>query len=663
MTSNVKYNMSTNARGAIADGDGMIKTDDDDDEIYSIIANASRRTPTAGELNSHDTNLKKEWSKNCDRALQSSHTTAKVKEFLRHLGRKIPKKFRKQSASFLPSMKTVSEYKEIAEDEDDSNTVVSERSCRNDLGTGRSMLVKQRAQVVGRPSGALGRWELSETDPPDSKSCRTLLRGDKSLIFDDVSVGGMSDISEDASHFPSYSSFIRHAPMYIDPTTQCIEEDEEQSEGDSEEQSMSSSYFDEILEGAYDFRKLSPLNDVVESPREYNPLETKVDTSHLSVGVRERRRSFSDSEIDFERRGDVKKVESPINELFPLTPNSNLSNEERFQYVLDRVTLSSQYQAWSASPQNSGFFDKKLERESSQNCFFNGSSRPAAINSWPFPRTRCYSEPLLDQIAISDGLQDPGDEGFIGKAEIENSDAAGIETWSSKSPLRGKHNPSLDVQRRPSLPIFKREEQKDVPQFIARRNTITDSQSERRNIEILWDPRSSNHFDGEASASVQAKSTEDGHEISDCTEAKIRAGSGFVSVPTKEEENDNGTVHPRPSSSSVLATLSASNNCATEALVVKEERMPLHDCPVQNPSPRTLNAATMIAAALRPGPSQSSPALPAQSPSFVPKNDVDEYYWGNMNTDEKVEDRENNKEEELKDLCSWSSSDSFDDVF
>ena len=80
-------------------------------------------------------------------------------------------------------------------------------------------------------------------------------------------------------------------------------------------------------------------------------------------------------------------------------------------------------------------------------------------------------------------------------------------------------------------------------------------------------------------------------------------------------------------------------------------RKPFVQHTVRNPSPRTLNAASMIAAALRPAPSKQLPALPTRSPSAAARQS-DQYYWGS------TEDREI----ELKDLCSWSSE-SFDDLF
>mmetsp|Transcript_12493 Transcript_12493/g.29280 ORF Transcript_12493/g.29280 Transcript_12493/m.29280 type:complete len:720 (+) Transcript_12493:224-2383(+) len=713
-------NFSTFARGVISDGDAVKKTEDDEDEDYSTMGNAtySRHTLSVEEINSHNTESIQECAKNDDNRKQSTHKV--VKALLKKI---IPRKIRKQSALFLTSMIPASEYQEMTESEGDSNTIISERSTRKDLGTGRSMLVKQNAQVVSRPSGARGRWEMSEASPSDAKSYIQLIR-ERSLILDESSVGGMSDMTEDTSFYTS-SSF-RRTPMYIDPIIQRIEEEEE-------EKSLSDSHSsgEESNERAYDFRKLSPLNDIADSPREsnfsisiYNPRETN--QSSLSVEIRERRRSFSDSEIDFERRPDIGTEDSPMNDLFPLTPNSNLSNEERFQYVLDHVKLSSQTRTLSSPLQKSGSFDRGYEREIKQNHFFPGSCRPSEMNAWPFPRTRGYSGSLLDQIPSNDRLGGPGDTDLTGKTETKNfiltetgtETKTETETWSSNSQLNTRNSTSLDLQRRTALRLSQSDEQKEVPEFISRRHTITGhrqvqipldvkldetgtwssssllntrrrasldlhrrsslplSQSSEQNgavnfistkrsirrcnqTEILWDP-------DETSATVPVKATDDSTECLTSAETQsqahrpvsVDAAAALTSIPPKTVDDE--TLHPRPPTSSVLATSPASNNCSAGAYISKENRMPLHDCPIQDPSPRTLNAATMIAAALRPGPVQSRPTLPAQSPSVALQKDVDEYYWGS--NDGEAEGGENDREAELKNLCSWTSSDSIDDV-
>ena len=72
------------------------------------------------------------------------------------------------------------EYQEIVEDEFlaqlDDTSVQSLRSTRRNVATGRSLLVRQKAQVIGRPSMAKADWDIGSVSSSDSGSSRSYRR-------------------------------------------------------------------------------------------------------------------------------------------------------------------------------------------------------------------------------------------------------------------------------------------------------------------------------------------------------------------------------------------------------------------------------------------------------------------------------------------------------
>jgi hypothetical protein len=137
--------------------------------------------------------------------------------------------------------KVLKEYQEIIEEEDspktdlDSATVHSIRSTRFNVATGRSMLVRQNAQVIGRPSMAQTDWDVGSSFSSDSGSTRSR----RSLSCDIVrSNSGISDISHltTDSFRSKRSDFSPSRAMYVSGPgtllgdTQSEESDDEQDE-------------------------------------------------------------------------------------------------------------------------------------------------------------------------------------------------------------------------------------------------------------------------------------------------------------------------------------------------------------------------------------------------------------------------------------------------
>ena len=130
---------------------------------------------------------------------RSSNKAISVMNIFRQLRQKrrlLPLKLRQQPV-FRSSMNAVSEYQEIVEDEgeqeeelappNDSMRLFSQRSSRNNIGTGRSMLVRQNAQVFSRPSTTKTKRDISASFSSDSPSLRNALQRQSSLTLDDFS--------------------------------------------------------------------------------------------------------------------------------------------------------------------------------------------------------------------------------------------------------------------------------------------------------------------------------------------------------------------------------------------------------------------------------------------------------------------------------------------
>jgi hypothetical protein len=694
--------ISSPAHDAIVDGDDLRITgsDEEDEENFSVVANASCHTrsfmvgiPDKTKLTKNhavDDNIQDSEKG----GMQLSKRSLKVRKMLRQLrqSRRLLLKFRQKLFLFRSSTNTVAEYEEISENEFgleeeenyalDSETIVSLRSSRNNVRTGKSMLVRQNVQVLSQPSTSDSNWEISQSHVSDPKGYRNLMLRGKSLILDDCSIGGMSDITEDASSFHGFPKMdhlsFRRTPMFVNANTYCINEDEDEDESDSEEIDSRSS--DGTIERAYDFRKLSPLNDGVESTaEETSSLQSPVANDHqvtrLNVYDLMRRRVYSDSDVDSEAHRDVLNTNSQVSNLSHLSLNSNLKNQKQLQNS-DGMSSSSSYH-------DNKSIGKSFREWTPQSRGSNTSSHVATYASWPFPRTRTYSDSYIDQTPINNELQGHPIDNRSNDMEIQNCSPLDTNIGSSTNHHSKVHNGLfLDAplrtqsSRRQSLPMFERHGQNNSKTLRSR--TYSDSRVHETSVkeDILWDPRNTSLLDAETIMASSTRYPEGAFRIFEFDQSPIASEANRRGPQVHHDEQpspstktiDKGIIHPRPATSSVLSTLSHTKNHVADMFVSAKNRKSSPQPSVRNnPSPRTINAASMIAAALRPAPAKRLPTLPTQSPSAAAAQQSDQYYWGsrdvecsNNNSDKNGRDEDRGME--LKNLCSWSSE-SFDDIF
>jgi len=130
-------------------------------------------------------------------------TSKKSLKVVKSLRRLVPGRFRQQQQPvvFRSSMSTT-QYQEMVEDEHehdeeheekeshsgDSMTYISRRSTRNNVRTGRTMLVRQKAKVFSSPStAAQAKCEISSSFSFESTDYRNILQRQRSLTLDNSS--------------------------------------------------------------------------------------------------------------------------------------------------------------------------------------------------------------------------------------------------------------------------------------------------------------------------------------------------------------------------------------------------------------------------------------------------------------------------------------------
>jgi hypothetical protein len=644
--------ISSPAHDAIEDGDDLHITDsyEGDEENSSVIANASCHTRSLvveifdkPKVTKKDDTVDGNINDGERGGMQFSKKSQKVMNILRQQSRRLlPLNLRHKAYLFRSSTNTVAEYEEMLENDfgleeeenyaHDFETIASLRSSRKNVRTGESMLIRQKAQVVSRPSTAHSNWEVSKS--PDPKNYRSSMLRGKSLILDDSSIGGMSDITEDTSAFYGYQNMVpsslKRTPMFINTNTYCIDEDEDESESDCDENDRKSSP-DGTVESAYDFREVIPLNDSIESTSEVSsrpksPVASVKQVKVLAIYDHMRRRVYSDSQIDTEGHNDVVDSNSQVSNSPNSNGNSDLEEEEQLQKTDLKASSGSYY------------VDKLLRKrfENPQSSKLTPSNDAAAHASWPFPRTRTYSDSYIDQ------MSSPSDEHRSGMI--------------ADSPLR------VQPFRRQSLPLFERDEQQNGE--VSRPRTYSDSVVNEKSAhgDMPWNPRNSSLLDVEFDFDELAFAPR-------VQQPQLEVVHSNISSPSTKSTDSSGIINPPPATSSVLASLSHTNIEVAHRFVAKDNRKTLQQPLVQKPSPRTLNAASKIAAALRPNPTKQLPTLPTKSPSAAATRS-DQYYWGSTDVQSYISsssssgssDQDENQDMELKNLCSWSSE-SFEDLF
>jgi len=694
--------ISSPAHYAIVDGDDLHITGsfEESEENSSTVANVSCHTRSFAIGNSNKAKVTTNHSVDISRDdniqdgqkgdKQFPKKSKKFMKILRKLGQSrrlllLSSKFRQKSSLFRSSTNTVPDYEEIIENEfghkeqynsvNDSETILSLRSSRNNVRTGKSMLVRQKAQVISRPSTAHSNWEISQSHSSDSKSYRNLMLRGKSLVLDDSSIGGMSDMTEDTSSFYGFSNkahlSFRRTPMFVNADTYCIDEDEDEdgSENDSEEKDSSPSS-DGTIERAYDFRELSPLYDDVESTAEdcfglQSPVVNEKQVTRLPLCDGIRKRVYSDSDIHSDHHHDILNTDSHLRSFSPSNQDSNFKDQKQSRDDLDQRNSRSDKrsdQRFSSSPCHG---EEYIENNSS-----TPSRHVTAYDSWPFPRTRTYSDSYVDQIPINKEFQSPSKKHPNEEMGIQNCSALDTEAGSSINHSRVHNELFLDISfktqssRRQSLPLFESNEQNNRQSLRSR--TYSDSVVHEKSVQedIIWDPQKNSLEVVDTTTALSTKCMEGAFPTFQFGESPIASQARrFCPHPLHNEWSspstktiDDEITHSRADTSSVLATLSCTNNHVADMFAATENRMPLQQPSVRNTSP----------AALRPAPAKRLPALPTQSPSAAAQQS-DRYYWGsskyvecpnNINKNDRDEDREI----ELTNLSSWSSE-SFDDIF
>ena len=478
--------ISSPAHGAIVDGDDLFIVTgsfDGDEENYSVVANPSCRTrsvafgftPSDLAKSGMDQKLADSGTKGNLQYIQGS---LKVKKMLRRV-RKLPLTIRQKSFLFKSSTNTVAEYEEMDENgcgleeaeekymtqQSDAQTIVSLRSSRNNVRTGMSMLVRQTALVMNRPSKAYFNKEIqspskSPKSNSDPKGYRSMMLRDKSLILDDCSIGGMSDITEDASvayAFPMniHTSF-RRTPMFINANTYRINEDEDESDSDNEdvvnesieeEEEFESSDDVTTREPAYDFRTLSPLVDdedssLIDSSRfraRAESEETAMRSNCKVIAIR--RRVYSDPEVE---------SETLEMNLLALTPSSRSRPKEK------RRSLGSSSIHKSV---------KEITRPTQQR-----KSTPYGV--WPFPRTRTHSDSYIDQKRYDDELKMPSKGEYSSRRQSnQDDDLIPDAILFSKS------------SRRQSLPVYQTNDEHHSRRNDLRTRTFSDSLVHEKSVQ------------------------------------------------------------------------------------------------------------------------------------------------------------------------------------
>jgi len=292
--------------------------------------------------------------------------------------------------------------------------------------------------------------------------------------------------------------------------------------------------------------------------------------------------------------------------------------------------------------------------------------------------TRRYTDAnSLHQTPINNGLLGPWNEYSMEKMEVKNCSVLANGTGSlpsgSKIRKRSSQDASLGTpcRRQFSHPMFISDEQTNFSNLKSKSihpNSIDEN-------EILWDPqRSSDLFDLKPCEAASAKLMEDTIDESS-VESKVELPASSLFVGEQESASTKTINNETAASTKPVEEISGAfevDEASAESQVAN--RMPLQDPSVRNPSPRRLDAPTMIAtAALRPAPAQNLPAIPTESPRDAAEEESDKYYWG-IATESTAEDvassekshgkgpEQDEEKIELKNLCSWSSSDSYDDI-
>jgi hypothetical protein len=704
--------ISSYAHGVLGDGDDLHITGsfEENEENSSTMANASCiNTPRASRPGGISVGMEKKDTENSKSdnlqdveqvgvKLSSKKPMKVMNKIFRQLRQKHRQhllKLCQQPAVFRSSISTINEYQEIIEDEnendhqheeeaitriDDSMTIVSQRSTRNNIRTGRSMLVSQKAEVFGRPSAAQAKWDISSSFSSDSTNYRNILRRQKSLTLDNSSCDGLSVLTEDTSLYRSFSkmdhlSFRQH-PMFIDATTYRIEEDTDESESSSDNESEGNDISPDSdgIECGYDFRQLPSFdeNNNTESTPDNNSnsywhLDNKEEEEVTHTPVDIRQRVFSDSDVIFERQRHVANGYSGIDLPSSSTKSSFSANQEPFQKSLESHRRSS-----SSPTSNTESFDRSFEAFNTHHGSVYLPHLDLYDDTWAESKRRTYSDSCIQRTPVNQTFESPlwGDMNDKKKLLVQNGSLLDGEFEPTICrPKRSNNRLSLearfgDWRRQPQHTLgFDEQSSFSNPTIsmtysdsIVREKSISETPLKYPRNQSLLDFDNQEDSEGLFGTSELGSSPMASH----ARRLTTTLLSNKRRSPSTKEVVEYTAHTIGPASSSVLATLSPTNHATGGMLSAgKNHVMPSKYSSVrQSSSPRTLNTTSMIVTALRPAPALTQPMLPSPSPASIANQGSDNYYWnqdpGNVEICEV-------QQQQVGIIRAWSSE-SFDDM-
>jgi len=681
--------ISSYANGMLDDGDDLHMTYsfEENEENSSTIANASCISHTRSRPGKIAVGVGKESKAKSkidklqdgeEGDIPSTRKSLKVMKVLRQF-RLFPIRFRQQPAVFRSSMST-NQYQEMVEDEheheeeeghsDDSMTYISKRSTRNNIRTGRTMLVRQKAHIFSRPSTAQAKCEISSSFSFDSPSYRNILQRERSLTLDSSSCDGLSDITDDTSFYRSFSKTdhlsFRRRQMFIDENTYCIKEDvgEDDDEYTSDINSTSErndvSLDSNVIECGYDFRKLLSFDENKATSdnnyfNSYRPLDNNKEVTQTPTVSWQREISNSDFVLENDYSG---------TDMLPFT------NQEPFQKMKSYRRSSS-----SHISSNTGYFDRSFELFNTHHTSATFHRLHLYNDPWSESRDRSYSDSCIHRTPPNQTFESLSWGDLNNKKKLGQNGSL-LDSEFIPSVTRSKrdsrlsldaHSELLNSYRQP-LHIFGLDEHNHLhhpTRSRSRSRTHSDSiirgksfpgkhSWDSRNQSLLdFDNQSESITEGLFGTSELGSSPMASHTRHLTTTTFLLSNQRRSSSTKKDEDTVNTTI--RHITSSVLATLSPTNHATGELLSANDRVMPLKYSGRQ-PSPRTLNAANMIVTALRPAPAQTQPMLP--KPSCI-ADQSDNYYWNQGSGSVEMCEVQ---EQETGIQRAWPSE-SFDDLF
>ena len=562
-----------------------------------------------------------------------------INNAIRHLKenrRMFPWRMKKsRSVTFIPppSLTSIREYQEIVEDNDDdddeedatqaaeSETIMSIRSSRKNIGTGRTMMIRQNAQVFGRPSVAHTKWDVSASlSSSESSSSRSLERQRSVTLLDNAScTSGFSDITEDTSFNRVKnvdSSLFKKQVVFVNPSTAnfgetyCINEDEE---FESEEADDDNNDYPPKLR-RYDFRSLTPETSRLRE-------DTVVSNDDTDDSITPRQRIFSDSDIIFE----VHRQER-LSEFDREISNSSSSNDSKqYETSSDYFDIAFTGQNKDSISHNRRSLGGELESKNKTDVLGTSSG---------VTRPRTHSDSFLADTFSNDFNVDTK-IWYNTFHEFREHNEPNVSDSSSQFPFDYDDSRDDDFQPRTRTHSDSFIQRRDpfIPQerselFGSSGSEANSSQKARSRTRSLEEERM-NFLKSEFSSIYQSESPMASHARR-LSEALLKQR---LQPHRAKSESDNSLFAAAVSSGS--SDQYSENDTATLSTSDSREAPPLDS---RLPSPATMTAANAIIDALRPTVAAVAAAASSSSVASIlpPRGSAraQEYYWGGSADDE-----------------------------